>query len=229
MKRRAVLRAASTTLAATALAGCVSDGSGTQGQGGSQTTRAGGQDADGQRQQTQSGGGSTGSETDSPTTTACGDTHTETDADTTASPTTTDGDEGRDEDTPTPTPEGAATGIADTSLTVQNNACGTTRSLASVSFGDDVVSVTGTISGSDTCRTATLADATLDADTGELRLTVGTENRCAENELGAACIVEIDYEASVTLEGGLPERVVVVHDGVGGRQEVATATPDGSA
>ena len=38
------------------------------------------------------------------------------------------------------------------------------------------------------------------------------------------CLTEVAYKASVTVAGGLPDGVVVVHDSRGERRDVASAT-----
>jgi ABC-type glycerol-3-phosphate transport system substrate-binding protein len=114
--------------------------------------------------------------------------------------------------------------LVDTSLSVTDAGCGTIAESAIVSFSSEEtrVVVQGTTTGADSCRFARLAASEYDADTGELALTVETyaasEGPCTE------CLVEIEYEAMADFEGGLPERVVVVHDSQGGRREVATAS-----
>lgn len=113
-------------------------------------------------------------------------------------------------------------------LEVRSVECGTGENRADASVsptgeqtpGEDgsppthVVTVTGTIDGSNTCHTARLAavDAKPDADT----LRVEVESHVPDSEetpVCGECIVDIDYEATVELAGGYYGVVVVVHGG----------------
>ncbi|MFC3478209.1 hypothetical protein [Halobacterium litoreum] len=110
-------------------------------------------------------------------------------------------------------------GLVDTDFELVDAGCGVERESASVSASDGVVTVAGTTTAPNGCYTAELADAT-DAD-GELRVVVAAVER--EDVQGCAqCITELDYEATATFDGGLPERVVVVHRSRGGEREVAS-------
>ena len=107
------------------------------------------------------------------------------------------------------------------SFEVGRNECGNETNEASVSF-DDEVAVTGTITGTDGCETATLAAAGY--RDGAFRVVVGTG---AEGTAGACaeCLVEIEYEARFAFEGGLPATVIVEHESLGKRRRVARASP----
>lgn len=121
--------------------------------------------------------------------------------------------------TPTPT-------MTDSSFTVTGIESGTEVDAATVSFGAPTVTVEGTIWGADGCTTAELAGANYDAEDGELAVEVAT--RRDEPTGDVACtqaIVEIDYEATVTVENGPPERVVVTHTRGTDSVEVTTAEP----
>ena len=104
--------------------------------------------------------------------------------------------------------------ITGTDFEVLDQGCGNTVSEAAVEFADDAVEITGTIAGSDACKTAQLADAIYDPDADELRVTVETVER---EGVGACtqCIVEIEYRSTVSFSGGLPPSVVVRHEGTG--------------
>lgn len=126
------------------------------------------------------------------------------------------GDGGGPAETDSPT---SSRSVAETTFDVVENTCGEGRDEASVSFGDHV-SVSGTIRGSNTCYTATLDGATYDAAAD--RLTVRVRSSVPEGRETAACgqcLVDIDYDAAVRFEGGLPGTVVVEHDG----EQVASA------
>lgn len=122
------------------------------------------------------------------------------------------------------TGDGGNTTLVDASLSVTDAGCGTVAESATVSFDSEAtsVSVHGTTTAADSCRLARLAASEYDADSGELTLTVETyaasEGPCTE------CLTEVDYEATSDFDGGLPDRVVVVHDSRAGRREVVHAT-----
>lgn len=113
--------------------------------------------------------------------------------------------------------------LADTSFEVLQSNCGSPTNEASVAFGEREVTVTGIIAGSNTCYTAKLADASYDPETQSLDLTVASMQKEGA-EACAQCIVELEYEATATFEGGLPESVRVVHEGMDGTETVTTVT-----
>jgi len=114
----------------------------------------------------------------------------------------------------------ARPGVSDSSFSVTDAGCGVVREAASVSAGEGAVSVSGTTTVRDGCRTARLGSARV-ADGELLRVVVASIEREGV-ESCAQCLTEVDYEASVTVAGGLPERAVVVHDSRGARREVAS-------
>jgi hypothetical protein len=118
----------------------------------------------------------------------------------TATPTETDNP------TATPTPESR---LVDHEFSVVDAGCGTETERATVTFDGDTVRVDGTTTGPNGCYTADLADVV--ADEGRLDVTVTTRKRDGA-EACVECLVEIDYEATFTFEGSLPDRVVVAHD-----------------
>lgn len=111
--------------------------------------------------------------------------------------------------------------LASTDFEVLRQGCGNQVNEATIESGDDTVEITGTIAGSDACKTAELADATYDPDTDELQVTIATTDR---EDAGACaqCIVEIEYRATATFTGGLPPNVVVRHEGTGDPGVVAS-------
>jgi predicted secreted protein len=123
---------------------------------------------------------------------------------------------------PTGTPTGSVA-LEGTGFDVTDAGCGVEREAAAVAFDADAVSVTGTTSGADACRSARLADATYDASTD--RFDVVVETYRAETGGCAQCITEIDYEATASFSGGLPGTVVVTHRSRGGDREVERASP----
>jgi hypothetical protein len=114
--------------------------------------------------------------------------------------------------------------LADTSFEIIDRGCGQPGSEASVSFeeGDDSVGVTGTIPGANACYIAELADASYDTESGTLEVTVVSMQEEGADTC-ADCITEIDYEATVSFEGGLPASVRVVHEAMGESETVTTA------
>jgi hypothetical protein len=135
-------------------------------------------------------------------------------------------DDGTDSPTETPSPPTSPSTtpggtVRDTSFDLVDAGSGMQVDDASVAFGDPVT-VTGTIWGADGCQTAELGDVTL-AD-GTLTVVVRTTER--EFDGTPACtqaIVELDYEATVTVDGAGPATIVVVHERDGERTEVARA------
>jgi hypothetical protein len=125
--------------------------------------------------------------------------------------------------------------ITSETFAVTDSGCGQQVNETTVTFdsGDRTVTVTGTIHGSDTTKTAQLRSASYDAAADRLTVTVETTRRTTSTTVvGAQCIVEIDYEATITLES-LPGEVAVVHDSAAGESTVTTtdrptATDDGT-
>jgi hypothetical protein len=118
--------------------------------------------------------------------------------------------------TDTPSPDGATGGsrLVDRSFAVLEEGCGSGRESADATRDGSRVIVTGTITGSDGCHTARLAGATYARIDGRLRVEVETYVPSSTATMAcAACLVDIDYEATFTFEGGAPGEVVIVHDG----------------
>jgi len=119
--------------------------------------------------------------------------------------------------TPT-TPDGDA---AATMTRLEDCPTDSGEATASVDGGD--VAVRGCIRGADACTVAVLRRVA--REDGELRIVVATEGRRDPDEACAEVVVDLGYEVAVAA-GSRPETVVVVHDGVGGRTEVARVGPD---
>lgn len=112
--------------------------------------------------------------------------------------------------------------VADSTFEVVGRSGASGEPTADVTFHEDEnrVTVTGTIHGSDGCKTAVLGDVTDDAGDDRVTVSVVTENRDgAKDRTCTQAIVAIAYEATVTFEGGVPSAASVVHDG----HEVASA------
>jgi hypothetical protein len=155
-----------------------------------------------------------------------GDTVTEPDPGGTDDPSVTPSDSPEDTVSETPDGEPSATpsGVADSSLAITDSGCGGQTDDASVDFDEDgaTVTVTGTTWGSDACYTAVLSDVSLDGDAATV--VVGSESDAGTDTMCAECITEIDYEATVELDGALPRTVTVVHGHSGEDTRVTSTT-----
>lgn len=121
-----------------------------------------------------------------------------------------------DTEEPTPTPE---PGVGSRSFEVIESACGTGREEATVERDGNRVVVRGVIGGRNSCYTARLAAARYEG--GELYVEVESYQpdpmaTCAQ------CLVDIEYEATVTVAGGPPATVVVAHNGERVTSQAAT-------
>ena len=194
MDRRTFLGTLGTSIAVT-VAGCIESGSGGDG--------AGGRGGDG---------------TDPTDTTGAAGSGTTTGA--TGSTETTDGS--RDsatgtakEPTGTPTaggqtPTDGSLAVADTTFEVTSSECGGGVDEASVAIDGDTVTVEGTIGGRNGCETARIAEATVRS--GTLAVAVETYVPETDEPKGCTqCLVDIRYTATVTVDGGTLDAVVVEH------------------
>jgi hypothetical protein len=115
-------------------------------------------------------------------------------------------------ETPTASPSSGDSGV-DGSFTVTNIDCGTGEDSADISVCGDTVTVGGVASASDPCRTARLVDERTTVSNDTLHVAVETyvppEN---EDEVCAQCLADVDYEATFTFGGALPDRVEVSHN-----------------
>ncbi|MFC4448726.1 hypothetical protein [Halorussus aquaticus] len=141
---------------------------------------------------------------------------TTTESTTTAGETTTEG-EPADRTT-----DGQQSSLTDSSFEPATAECGKPAGDASVQFSPGSVTVTGTISGSNTCYTAKLADASYDPESGTLDVTVASVQKGGADAC-AQCIVEIEYEATFSFDGAVPASVSVVHEAMGDTTTVTTA------
>lgn len=102
--------------------------------------------------------------------------------------------------------------IADYTFEVTHVDCDHPESDYDVTRSDGQVSVTGSLRGSTTCGTASLEGIEYDADADELRLVVRSHVEETEGGCGD-CIVDIEYEATVSFEYGEPGTVTVEYTG----------------
>ncbi|MFT4930712.1 MAG: hypothetical protein ACI91T_000584 [Natronomonas sp.] len=117
--------------------------------------------------------------------------------------------------------------VAGTELTVTDRGCASKEaSGATVSFGDEVVTVDGSIVTATPCRELSIEEATYDGD-GD-RLTVAVEASPSDG-VCQQCVGALTYEATVAFEHDFPTTVVVEHHSRGRKTTVATATRGESA
>lgn len=142
------------------------------------------------------------------------DTPTDDGEPTTAPPTT-------DDETPTSEPP---VDIADFDFAVTDRDSSSAPT-ATVSFdaSADEVRFTGTIQGSDGCKTAALDAIDYDRGADEVTLSVITKDREGAGDMCTTALVFIDYEGTVRFTGGIPSRAVVTHNG----EEMTSAAVDG--
>lgn len=120
-------------------------------------------------------------------------------------------------DTPTPTPTPSIELVdAEFEVTGRDNADDVG---AEISFDDGAnqVAVTGTIQGSNGCKTAALESVDYSRADDEVHVRVRTKNRKGTDDTTACteALVYIGYEATIQFEGGTPRRARVSHDGEG--------------
>ena len=119
----------------------------------------------------------------------------------------------------------SSTTITDAELQVEGIGSGEQIDDATVSVADGTVTVEGTIWGPNGCATAELDSADYDADSDELTVAVATTRREDAGDVCTQAIVEIEYRASVSVEGSSPGTVLVTHDHGDGPGQVTSASP----
>ncbi|WP_232687125.1 hypothetical protein [Halobacterium zhouii] len=135
---------------------------------------------------------------------------------------------GTPSDGETTSPAGTTTAtpaVERTGFELRRADCGMVRERASVSADEEALAVTveGTTSAPNACYSARLADATYNADSNELRVVVETYD-ASDGGACTQCITELDYATTITLTGGLPASVVVVHWSRGEERTVASTS-----
>jgi hypothetical protein len=108
--------------------------------------------------------------------------------------------------------------IQSSSLSVTGVSESESRETATAEFDTDAktVSLSGTIEGSDGCKTAALGAVEYDAASDTLAVDVVTRDReGTEDQACTQATIYIDYEATVTFSRGLPTAIEVSHDGTG--------------
>lgn len=119
-----------------------------------------------------------------------------------------------DDSTPSPTETPDAPRLVDRSFEVERVECGNDYGGHDVTQSDGVVTVEGTLDGSNGCYTAELVAAAYDPDEDELSVEVESVDDSEDGEACTTCIVEIDYVAEFTFENGEPSSVRVEQRGV---------------
>lgn len=116
------------------------------------------------------------------------------------------------------TPTDAPASLTGYSFSVEQVLSGQETQAATISVGSNTT-VEGRITGASSCHTAEVADVSVTGDT----LSVTVRSRKAE-DAGDACsqqLVVVHYRASFEFAGDGPGTVVVYHDSLGNRREVA--------
>lgn len=223
MKRRTVLSGVAASVA-TGLAGCLDTGPAPGGD--DEPSESDGDDG--------SGDGGSGTDDSSGDGGSTGDDGSDDGTDSGGSDDGTDsGDDsgGDDSDDSATTTTAATPSVEDTSLSVGSASCGTGENAASIAVeatADStespagIVTVTGTIRGSDQCHTARLKAASYDESTDTL--TVAVVSYVPDDKSDSVCgqcIVDIEYESTVEVGGAVPGTIAVTHGG----EEVAKKSP----
>jgi hypothetical protein len=118
--------------------------------------------------------------------------------------------------------------IEDYSFEVTGRTSATTGPTAEVTVDpdEDGVRVTGTIQGSDGCKTATLRAVDYRRDADEVHVGVATTDRPGTDDKACTqALVYISYQAAVSFVGGVPSLASVSHDGT----EVGRGTHDSAS
>lgn len=138
------------------------------------------------------------------------------------------GGDGNETTAPPTTGSPETTEIADYSFAVTDRTATTTEPAAEVAFDaeEGLVRVTGTIEGSDGCKTATLRAIDYNRDADEVHVSVATKDRPGTGENACTqALVYISYEATVSFTGGIPAAASVSHDGT----EIASGAHDSAS
>ena len=132
------------------------------------------------------------------------------------------------EDSPSPTETPDAPRLVDRTFEVERVECGNDYGGHDVTQSDGVVTVEGTLDGSNGCYTAELVAGEYDADEDELYVEVESVDDSEGGEACTTCIVEIDYVAEFTFENGAPSSVRVEQRGASAGSSSASESDSGS-
>lgn len=139
------------------------------------------------------------------------------------------GSNSTDEPTPSPTATPDGPRLVDESFEVERVECGDDYGGHDVTQSDGVVTVEGTLDGSNGCYTAELVTAEYDREADELYVEVESVDGSEEGEACSTCIVEIDYVAEFTFENGEPSSVRVEQRGVSTGSSSASESVSGGS
>ncbi|AFK18222.1 hypothetical protein E6P09_05505 [Haloferax mediterranei ATCC 33500] len=92
---------------------------------------------------------------------------------------------------------------------------------AQVTYTKTGATVSGCLWGRNGCAVARLARADYDVESDVATVVVKTVVDAEPDEVCTQALVTRGYELTLSFEAGLPGRVVVIHDDVNGRREVA--------
>lgn len=95
---------------------------------------------------------------------------------------------------------------------------------ATVSFGDETISVVGCVVGKNGCTVPRLQEVDYDRETEELTVVVASVEEREEDEACTEALVNLGYEVESETAGIEPVSVRVVHDDVDGRRTVVDVT-----
>jgi hypothetical protein len=95
---------------------------------------------------------------------------------------------------------------------------------ATVSLGDEAVSVVGCVVGNNGCNVPRLQEVDYDTESRELVVVVAAVDESGEDEACTEALVNLGYEVEIEADGIEPISVRVVHDDVDGRRTVVDVT-----
>jgi hypothetical protein len=95
---------------------------------------------------------------------------------------------------------------------------------ATVSFGDEAISIVGCVVGNNGCNVQRLRNVDYDTETGALTVVVAAVDESGEYEQCTQQLVNLGYEVDVETDGTSVTSVRVVHDNWEGRKTVVDVT-----
>ncbi|MFD1685418.1 hypothetical protein [Halobellus litoreus] len=95
---------------------------------------------------------------------------------------------------------------------------------ATVSFGDEAISVVGCVVGNNGCNVQRLQEVDYDTETEALTVVVAAVEEREEDEACTEALVNLGYEVDIETDGTSVTSVRVVHDDVDGRRTVVDVT-----
>ncbi|WP_396610669.1 hypothetical protein ACH9L7_10550 [Haloferax sp. S1W] len=137
-----------------------------------------------------------------------------------------DGTETTTTTTPTPTPKEPR--LVDQSLSPRHDTECPQGGAARATYISSGVLVEGCLWGANGCTVARLGGSDYDPDSDVAMLFVETVDDRDPDEACTEALKPLGYEARLQFENGLPGEIVVEHDDVNGRREVARINFDGA-